>query len=139
TVTCSSLRVRVRPTICGSDPKRLTQRPWLSNATFGPFPFTLFRCERPAELRLDAEQPKKIRRDGHATEAFGLALPGQFVVTNAIESKVGGEIGERLALRAQVEEVVDLSGAARHVACVFVIDDPHQPIGVLERQRADKE
>jgi hypothetical protein len=117
-------------------PKTTTEKDGL-----GTVPFAFLSVEEPAELRLHAEKREKIFRNGNAGEALRFTLAGELAVSHAIESKIGGHVGEGLIVGAQIEEVVYLDGCDGEAALAIVpmIGNPHEAGGVAERQGADEE
>jgi hypothetical protein len=116
-------------------PKTVTEKDGL-----GTVPFAFLSVEEPAKLRLHAEKREKIFRNGNAGEALRFTLAGEFAVSHAVESKIGGHVGERLIVDAQIEEVVYLDGCDGEAALPIVpmIGNPHEAGGVAERQGADE-
>ncbi len=105
---------------------------------FGAVPFAFIGAEEPSQLRRDAEEREEVSRHGDAAETLRFANAGEFVVADAVEGEVGGEIGVRFTLPAQIEEIVYLRGFTGK-ARGPVVGDPHEAAGIAEGQRADEE
>ncbi len=139
TVTGASSSVSVRPTIPGSDAKRRTHSPWLSSTTFGPFHLHSSAVNCRPSCGSHTQQREEILRHRHAAEPLRLALPGEFVVAHAIESHISGEIGERLILLAQIQQMPHLRGLAGQAVGLIVIGQPDQLAGIAKRQRTQQQ
>jgi len=99
-------------------------------------PLALIGGEEAAELRFDAKKREEILRDRNAGEALGFAASTRkLVVADAVECEIGGHIGERLILFAQVEKMADLHSLAGEAKCTGTVRDPDEAGGIVEGKR----
>src|SRR5919198_4789566 len=96
-----SFNVIVRPTICGSPPKRVRQKSDVRTTTGAPPFLSSSGANGTADDRVDAEYAEDRRRRHHAAEAFRRGLSGEVEIVGAI----GSHQIERTAALLPVEEI----------------------------------